>query len=149
MNENKKNPSLTHRSTSISNFISFPPLFLVLGIVVPGRPARVHGHVRLPLRPGHVIVLGLSLPCKGMPLYDVMKRKMEWISIRLWLSYLDRRSYLAFVFSSWARTGSCPGRSSAGTFEDAFGVLAGLFRNIWPALLGLGCATMGKNIEIS
>ena len=40
----------------------------MLGVVVPGRPAGVEAHVRLPLPARHVVVLVLLLPAERVPL---------------------------------------------------------------------------------
>ena len=60
--------TLKAKATSVSYFISFPSLLFVLGVVVPGRPARVLLHVQLPLHPGHLVVLGLVIAGQRVPL---------------------------------------------------------------------------------
>ena len=45
-----------------------PLLLLVLGIVVPRGPARVHLHVKLSFLPGKLVVLGLLVTIQAVPL---------------------------------------------------------------------------------
>ena len=57
-------------STSFSHGVLPALLLLVLGIVVPGRPAGVQVEVPLPLALRHLVVLALLLPREGVPLQE-------------------------------------------------------------------------------
>ena len=57
------------------------------------------------------------------------------------LLYLGRRSCRASASSSSGRSGSCRGRSSAGTSACAAAAPVGPSRSTWPAPHGLGRAT--------
>ena len=51
------------------SFVSdLPGLLLVLSIIVPGRPPRVHLHVDLALLSGLLVVLGLLVTIQTVPL---------------------------------------------------------------------------------
>jgi len=70
--------------TSVPDGVSPPPLLLVLGVVVPGRPARVQLHVQGALSPGHLVVLGLLSSTQRVPL---QRRRRERARLITWVVY--------------------------------------------------------------
>ena len=65
-------------TTSIPNDVLLPLLLLVLGVVVPGRPARVQPHVRLSLLARQLVVLGLVLSGQRVPLKTDVDISRVW-----------------------------------------------------------------------
>ena len=116
----------------------------MLGVVVPGRPAGVEAHVRLPLYARHVVVLGLLLPAQRVPLKG-KRDSRESGSFRD--THQGRRPSPASASSSSGRSGSCLWRSSAGTSACAAAARRAPSRNTWPAPRATGRATKGGGKE--
>ena len=123
--------------------LPLPGLLLVLGVVVPGGPAGVEAHVGLALEARQVVVLCLLLPAERVPLKG--KRARGGVSrARPWRrTHRGRRPSPASASSSSGRSGSCRGRSSAGTSACAAAAPRAPSRNTWPAPREKGRATAG------